>query len=99
MKDKMIELFDNTKFLLIIFVPTVTVALMIIISMVTHWGVPAKAISCDGFYKEINTAKDGKLYMGDGGYSYGQLLYGEYYDANEILDNYSNYLSNCKLIY
>ena len=81
----------------VIVVPLAFVVLAVIVVLIID-SQPAKAISCDGFYKEINTAKDGKLYIGDGGYSYGQLLYGEYYDANEILNAYSKYLSNCKLI-
>lgn len=58
---------------------------------------PAKAISCDGFYKEIHEARDGKLYVGDKPSST-QLYYGDFTSEQQILKEYSMYLSNCKLI-
>ncbi|MDD2435757.1 MAG: hypothetical protein PHO63_05875 [Bacilli bacterium] len=81
---------------LLIVVPTSFVVIVTIVILVID-SKPAKAISCDDFYKEIHKARDGKLYVGDNPSST-QLYYGDFTSEQQILNEYSMYLSNCELV-
>lgn len=81
---------------LLIVVP-ITFIVVTVIAVLIIDSKPAKAISCDGFYKEIHEARDGKLYVGANPSST-QLYYGDFISEEQILNEYSMYLSNCKLI-